>query len=112
MLLTGSDWFVYALVDEEDVEVYIGITNNPVARLKQHRMQPSENLRELMEQGYEPVMRVLRRYERRADARGCEKRLIRAWRPLLNVEGMPPVDTDEDCGEMVRRILSSLAKPQ
>lgn len=106
LLLNGNDHFVYLLIDENWVELYVGVTNDPVQRLRAHKSQPCENLRELMEQGYVPVMRVVGHFRTREAALREEGHLIKLLQPLLNTRGVPEVDKDEDMGDMVRRIIN------
>lgn len=68
--------YVYGLYDSEAKLVYIGVTNNPTERLKQHKRQ--KNFTEL---------KILEQFVERAEAEQKEKELIKKHNPKLNIVG-------------------------
>lgn len=93
--------FIYALVDPRtDVVAYIGITNNPNARLIEHLEGKSPNddkdawIWELQEEGYEPRMKILEVVDTRKEALSRERYWIQhylsAGVPLTNLVNCRP----------------------
>src|SRR5690348_3565294 len=70
-----EEYPVYRLVDPRDRTVfYVGITNNPEARLKQHLACNGSNpdkdawIQEICQQGLQPLMEIIERPEMRHQA--------------------------------------------
>jgi predicted GIY-YIG superfamily endonuclease len=85
-------YFVYALVDPRtSIVAYVGITNNPNARLKDHISGDGPNdekkawIQKLQEEGYEPCMEVLEIVDTKKKASEREKYWIQHYISL----GMP-----------------------
>ena len=73
-------YFIYELVDPRtNVVAYVGITNNPNARLQEHISCTGPNdgkktwVRELQEEGYEPRMKILEVVDTKKEALAREK---------------------------------------
>ena len=91
MLIGKDDHFVYALLDNQWLEVYVGVTSDPVRRLNQHLSRPCENLRDFLEQGGTVTMIILSHHRSRRKALAAEKAEIWRLAPMLNTQGMPPL---------------------
>lgn len=79
-------YFVYALVDPRtDAVAYVGITNNPNARLKDHIGGDGPNdekkawIQKLQEEGHEPRMEILEIVDTKKKASECEKYWIQYY---------------------------------
>jgi predicted GIY-YIG superfamily endonuclease len=79
-------YFVYALTDPRtDIVAYVGITNNPNARLQEHISCTGPNdekktwVRKLQEEGYEPRMKILEVVDTKGEATAREKYWIQHY---------------------------------
>jgi excinuclease UvrABC nuclease subunit len=71
-------WYVYVLYDNDE-PIYIGKTNNPVTRLKQHRADPDKQCVTSIE---------VIAGDHRAEIEALEIELITLYRPRLNRRGL------------------------
>lgn len=85
-----EDYTIYQYADPQSQEImYIGVTNNPVRRFKQHKKNSKgacyQWLQELEEQGLEPLITIIDKEINLNIARALEKKHIKDKKPQLNI---------------------------
>lgn len=104
-------FYVYGLLDDDGVCFYIGMTNFPDGRLREHLSRPSsQRVKAKLATVNAPVLLILSEGLSQEEARKLEKELIDCVQGLLNQESSPQLRAPKTRHPVFEKYLRTASK--